>query len=73
MAGSVCDTGKTRLSFADVRHSCRLSPSQIGRGNVESSVIGFVQDGANITGFLPVELKRSRCKSVAFKSVEGPC
>lgn len=73
MAFSTCDTGKTRLDFADVRHACRLSPAQIGVGNVESTPIGFVQNGANVTGYLPTELKRSRCKSVKFKSVEGPC
>lgn len=69
----MCDTGKTRLSYADVRASCRLSPAQIGLGNVESSPIGFVQNGAKVTGFLPGLVGRDRCAPVHLKPVQGPC
>lgn len=73
MANGICDTGRTRLDFADVRAACRLSPAQIGLGNVESTAIGFVQNGAIVTGSLPKGIKRDRCTQVPLKSVEAPC
>ena len=73
MASGICDTGRTRLSFADVRAACRLSPAQIGLGNVESTAIGFVQNGQIVEGFLTKGIKRDLCTQVPLKAVEGPC
>lgn len=73
MASGICDTGKTRLSFADVRRSCRLDPGGQGLGNVETSPIGFVNNGQLVTGFLPVHLTRDRCASVYRKPACPPC
>lgn len=73
MSSGVCDTGKTRLSFADVRRSCRLSPAQIGLGNVETTPIGFVHNGTKVEGFLPVHVTRDRCASVYRKPACPPC
>lgn len=73
MASGICDTGKTRLSFADTRRSCRLSPAGIGLGNVETTAIGFVQNGQKVAGFLPGHVTRDRCASVYRKPVCAPC
>ena len=73
MPTGICDTGKTRLSFADTRRSCRLSPSGLGLGVVETTPIGFVKDGANVTGFLPTMVGRDKCASVYRKPVCPPC
>ena len=73
MANGICDTGRSRLSFADTRRSCRLSPAMIGTGNVESTPIGFVQNGQTIAGFLPTQVTRDKCASVYRKPVCAPC
>lgn len=73
MAGSVCDTGKTRLSFADVRRTCRVGPAGLGLGNVESTPIGFVHNGTQISGFLPVQVGRDKCATVWRKPACAPC
>lgn len=73
MANGICDTGRTRLDYAINKPACRLSPSMQGAGNVESTAIGFVSNGASVTGALPTYLKRDKCAPVPLKSVEGPC
>lgn len=73
MVSGICDTGKTRLSYADTRPSCRISPSMQGAGNVESTAIGFVKNGATVTGHLPQLIARDACAPVPLKAVEGPC
>lgn len=74
MAGSVCDTGRTRLDFAVNRHPCRLSPSKLGPGVVESTGIGFVQDGQSVDGFLPSPPSRDKCANVHLKqNCDQPC
>lgn len=73
MAQGICDTLKTRLSFADTRRTCRIAPSFIGRGNVESTAIGFVRDGEGVTGYLPTLVRRDKCASVYLKPAQAPC
>lgn len=73
MATGICDTGKTRLSFADTRRSCRLDPGGQGLGNVETSPIGFVNNGQLVDGFLPAHVTRDKCASVHRKPACKPC
>lgn len=73
MPSGICDTGKTRLDFADVRRSCRLSPGGQGLGNIETSPIGFVGNGQLVEGFLPVHVARDKCGAVARKPACKPC
>ena len=73
MASAICDTGKTRLSFADTRRSCRLSPAMIGRGNVESTPIGFVHNGETVKAIVPEVISRDKCASVYRKPACAPC
>lgn len=73
MANGICDTGKTRLDYAIQTPGCALSPSMQGNGNVESTAIGFVKNGASVQGHLPKYLHRDKCAPVPLKPVEGPC
>lgn len=73
MANGICDTGRTRLDFADTRPACKLSPSYIGIGNVESTPIGFVRNGAKVEGALPELLSRDKCARVNLKPASGIC
>ena len=73
MNSGICDTGKTRLSYADIRPACRISPSMQGIGNVESTAIGFVRNGARVTGTIPTLIVKDACSTVKFKPVDGPC
>lgn len=73
MAHGICDKRQTILSFADVRAACRLSPAQIGLGNVESTPIGFVQNGQTVVGGLPNLPHRDRCAAVYRKPACAPC
>lgn len=73
MASGICDTGKTRLSYADIRPTCRISASRQGVGNVESTAIGFVRNGAKVVGTVPTLIKRDKCSPIQFKPVDGPC
>lgn len=73
MSTGICDSGRTRLSFADRRRTCRLSPAMIGLGNVETTAIGHVQNGQKVEGFLPTLIGRDQCASVYRKVPCPPC
>lgn len=69
----ICDTGRTRLDYADIRPGCKISPSMQGAGNVESTAIGFVRNGTVVEGQLPTLIARDKCAPVYLAPVEGPC
>lgn len=73
MSSSICDTGRTILDFADTRATCRISRSFQGLGNVESTPIGFLQNGQTVTGHLPTLPRRDPCSFPYLKPARGVC
>lgn len=69
----ICDTGRTRLDYADVRPACTIPPHHQGLGNVQQTAIGLVRDGQLITGTLPSGHVRGKCVPVQRKPAGPVC
>lgn len=69
MSNLICDTGRTRLDYADTRAACRVGKNGFGRGVVEQTALGSLVDGQIIDPVAPVGIPRDKCKAVNRKKV----
>lgn len=73
MASGICDTGRTRLSYADRRPACAKPLHYQSPGNVMCTPIGPIRDGQLLKGHLPEGHKRAKCCPVKRKPAAAPC
>lgn len=65
----ICQTGKTRLDYADNSPVCKRLKSGHSAGNVEMTAIGPVGDCALVPTYLPQEIAADPCSVPVRKKV----